>query len=160
MSKHIIYTAVFVVFSFSLFGKGVKRTDTPTVGSNDLAILSELTTTTDNTLIVSECMVSNYKASLGTRNNLDTSKKENRIKFVSVKDNDEVFMRYSISVAQTVEVSVYNIIGKKVKDVRRMQDDDGDNDISFYVGDLPNGLYFVNVQGSNFRIAEKFNISR
>lgn len=78
-------------------------------------------------------------------------------------NNDDVLRLWlSINDEQTIDFSMYNLLGKKVKDFGRQTLDVGSdmqlND--FNISDVPNGIYVVVAQGVNFRSAIKITLSR
>lgn len=95
-----------------------------------------------------------------TQNGADSSQKESRI--VYVRATSDVFaVRLELTEdEQTVDVGIYNMLGKKVHDVYRGYASRGPHDYSVPISDLPEGVYICIAQGSSFRRAEKFYLSR
>jgi hypothetical protein len=95
-----------------------------------------------------------------TQNGADSSQRESRI--VSVRASSDVFaVRLELSDdEQTIDVGIYNMLGKKVHDVYRGYASRGMHDYSVPISDLPEGVYICIAQGSGFRRAEKFYLSR
>jgi hypothetical protein len=60
----------------------------------------------------------------------------------------------------TLDLGIYNMLGKKVMDVYRGSERKGEHDYSLSISELPEGVYICIMQGSNYRRAEKFYISR
>jgi len=60
----------------------------------------------------------------------------------------------------TLDLGIYNMLGKKVMDVYRGPERKGEHDYSLSISELPEGVYICIMQGSNYRRAEKFYISR
>lgn len=60
----------------------------------------------------------------------------------------------------TLDLGIYNMLGKKVMDVYRGSERKGEHDYSLSISELPEGVYICILQGSNYRRAEKFYISR
>lgn len=89
----------------------------------------------------------------------DTTK-ENKIKSVWI-DKDNLNAEVSlIDIDQKINISVYNLLGKKVFDIF-----DGlpQDERAVYVKpavSIPNGVYLCVVLGKNFRLREKFIVSR
>jgi hypothetical protein len=92
----------------------------------------------------------------------DTSKKESAIKAFSVSDDYNLLKLWlSLAEEQVVDIAVYNILGKKVKDLDHTTFSEGEMKEAVYtIRDLPNGVYIVAAQGSNFRSAIRIVISR
>ncbi len=60
-----------------------------------------------------------------------------------------------------ISINAYNLLGKKVVEIYQGSEKAGKGkDYNFNVSSLPNGIYICVVQGDNFRLAEKFVISR
>lgn len=78
-------------------------------------------------------------------------------------NNDDILRLWlSINDEQTIDFSMFNLLGKKVKDFGRQTLDVG-SDIQlndFNISDVPNGIYVVVAQGVNFRSAIKITLSR
>ncbi|MFM7774939.1 MAG: hypothetical protein ACKOAG_02830 [Candidatus Kapaibacterium sp.] len=92
----------------------------------------------------------------------DSTRKESSIKAYSLSDdNNQLKLWLTLTDEQLVEIAVYNILGKKVKDLDRTTFSEGDMKEAVYtVRDIPNGVYIVAAQGSNFRSAIRIVISR
>ncbi len=94
----------------------------------------------------------------------DTTRRSSRIVGTSLDaSNDVLTIRLELTENQSwMEVSLFNMLGKRVKDIYRgpAQADDSQRDFSATISDLPNGLYIVSVQGSTVRLADKVFISR
>lgn len=92
----------------------------------------------------------------------DTSKKESAIKSFSVSDDYNLLKLWlSLAEEQVVDIAVYNILGKKVKDLDHTTFSEGEMKEAVYtIRDIPNGVYIVAAQGSNFRSAIRIVISR
>jgi len=90
----------------------------------------------------------------------DSSRKESRIIFA--RATADVFStRVELAADENqIEVGIYNMLGKKVQDVYRGAASRGQHDYSQPVSDLPEGVYICIMQGSDFRRAEKFYLSR
>jgi len=92
----------------------------------------------------------------------DSTRKESSIKAYSLSDdNNQLKLWLTLTEEQVVEIAVYNILGKKVKDLDRATFSEGDMKEAVYtIRDIPNGVCIVAAQGSNFRSAIRIVISR
>lgn len=93
--------------------------------------------------------------------NEDTTKKENKI--TSVRESSDKILLYIdlIDYDQKIQISVFNLLGKKVLDVfEGMPYKDPDYAYEISKSNLPNGVYLFIVLGKNFKLREKFVISR
>lgn len=92
----------------------------------------------------------------------DSTRKESAIKAYSLSDdNNQLKLWLTLTEEQVVEIAVYNILGKKVKDLDRASFSEGEMKEAVYtIRDIPNGVYIVAAQGSNFRSAIRIVISR
>ncbi|MCS6999338.1 MAG: T9SS type A sorting domain-containing protein [Bacteroidota bacterium] len=94
----------------------------------------------------------------------DTVKKASRIVGIDLDaSNDALTVRIELTENQSwTEISLYNMLGKRVKDIYRgpVSTDVPVRDFTVNISDLPNGLYIVSVQGSTIRLADKVFISR
>lgn len=93
--------------------------------------------------------------------NEDTTKKENKITSVR-ESSDKIFLYIDlIDYDQKIQISVFNLLGKKVLDVfEGMPYKDPDYAYEISKSNLPNGVYLFIVLGKNFKLREKFVISR
>ena len=95
----------------------------------------------------------------------DSNRKESKILKWS-NTSEKLNLSLSLVETQTVEINVFNIIGKKVMDLDRRVMDEGDREYEYELRDkdskidIPNGIYIVTVQGSNFRSSVKIIVSR
>ena len=90
----------------------------------------------------------------------DSSQRESRIVYVRVT-SDVFAVRLELEEdEQTVDLGIYNMLGKKVHDVYRGYASRGMHDYSVPISDLPEGVYICIAQGSGFRRAEKFYLWR
>jgi lipopolysaccharide export LptBFGC system permease protein LptF len=90
----------------------------------------------------------------------DTNTTGNRI--VHVRHQGEIYY-VKIGLANydvNIELSVYNLLGKKVKDIHRGAAMPEGTDYEFNAYNLPNGVYICILNGPNFRDTEKFIVSR
>jgi hypothetical protein len=94
----------------------------------------------------------------------DTTRRISRIVGTALDASSDVLtIRLELAESQSwMEISLYNMLGKRVREIYRgpAQADDASRDYSATVGDLPNGLYIVSVQGPTVRLADKVFISR
>lgn len=93
----------------------------------------------------------------------DTTPKTNRI--VSLRDGGDIFYLYLelLDREQTITINVYNMLGKNVLDVYKGKPQPDSIPYQVIVSgppSLPNGVYLCVVTGKNFRLREKFVISR
>ncbi len=102
------------------------------------------------------------KRTVAPRSFSDSTRKESSIKAYSLSDdNNQLKLWLTLTEEQVVEIAVYNILGKKVKDLDRATFSEGDMKEAVYtIRDIPNGVYIVAAQGSNFRSAIRIVISR
>ncbi len=91
----------------------------------------------------------------------DTNRKENRIRSIR-ESGDRILLYVELEdYDQRITVSVFNLLGKKVLDVF-----DGypnkDPDIPYEIikSSLPKGVYLLIVLGKNFKLRDKFIVSR
>lgn len=61
---------------------------------------------------------------------------------------------------ESVEIAVYNLLAKKVLDIDKHSIHSGKEEMSFPVVSLPRGMYICVIQGRDFRLAQKFVITR
>lgn len=61
---------------------------------------------------------------------------------------------------QNLIVSAYNLLGKKVLDIYHGGEKAGVREYPVNITSIPSGIYICVVQGDNFRLAEKFFISK
>lgn len=88
-----------------------------------------------------------------------TAKAENRIKSIRSQGDYYKLELEVIDLEQNIQISVFNLLAKKVLDVHNGKPyRDGLYDIN--TRNLPNGLYICVVQGLNFRLTERFVVSR
>lgn len=96
----------------------------------------------------------------------DTSKKGNRIVSLRESDRGDRFFVYLdlLDYDSKIQISVYNMLGKKVMDVfdnYPYKDTNYPYEINTSSPiNLPNGLYLCIVLGKNYRLREKFIISK
>jgi len=61
---------------------------------------------------------------------------------------------------QNLIVSAYNLLGKKVLDIYHGGEKAGVKEYPLNTNSIPSGIYICVVQGDNFRLAEKFFVSK
>jgi hypothetical protein len=92
---------------------------------------------------------------------LDSSK-NNRI--VSIREHSGGIYQLELDVSdnqQNLSIGIYNLLGKRVVDVHQGSEFSGKSKMfDINVQGVPNGIYMCIVQGDNFRLAEKFYVSR
>ncbi|MFP4528841.1 MAG: T9SS type A sorting domain-containing protein [Candidatus Kapaibacterium sp.] len=92
--------------------------------------------------------------------NSDTTTAGNHISQVR-HQNDIYYVKVELaSYDVTIELSVYNLLGKKVKDIHRGAAMPEGAEYRFDSYNLPNGVYICILNGPNFRDTEKFIVSR
>lgn len=95
--------------------------------------------------------------------NDDTSgNKDNRVtKIHTINHADELILTLYLSEGdQRIQMVVYNLLGKIVMEPQYISQSKGEYDHNFSIANLPNGVYLCVLTGKNFRIKEKFVISR
>lgn len=99
----------------------------------------------------------------------DTSRKSSYVrKYAVTTNNENVNIWLELAEDQdAMQVTCWNILGKKVKDFGKVaaragtaEDTDGDGNIQLYIGDIPNGIYIISIEGDGFRAAFRITISR
>lgn len=92
---------------------------------------------------------------------IDTSK-NNRI--IGIRESSGGIYQLELDVAdnqQNLSIGIFNLLGKKVIDVHQGGEFAGRSKMfDVNVQGIPNGIYMCIVQGDNFRLAEKFYVSR
>lgn len=93
-------------------------------------------------------------------NTRDTAASENKI--VSTVATADVFTTVvSVAAAQTkLDIGIYNMLGKRMADVYTGGVARGMHEFTTPITQLPDGVYICIMQGSNFRRASKFYLSR
>lgn len=75
--------------------------------------------------------------------------------------SDVVTAKVDIGVEQQqLDVAIYNMLGKRMSEIYRGAASRGEHEYVSSISDLPEGVYICIMQGSNFRRAEKFYLSR
>ncbi|MCK5742611.1 MAG: T9SS type A sorting domain-containing protein [Chlorobi bacterium] len=91
---------------------------------------------------------------------IDTSSQENKI--ISIIEQSDGTQKLTLQLEdndQSVDIKVYNMIGKKVADVHSGSQLPN-NEYTIESGRLPNGVYLCVVVGRNIRLVGKFIVSR
>ena len=91
---------------------------------------------------------------------IDTSSQDNKI--VSIVEKSDGTQELTLDFKdrdQTINITVYNMIGKKVADVHNGSQS-SDNKYTIRSERLPNGVYLCVVVGRNIRLVGKFIVSR
>jgi hypothetical protein len=93
----------------------------------------------------------------------DTNQAKNRIE--SLRDGGDIFYLYIVLAdhESRIKITVYNMLGKKVLDVYEGYPLPNGVPHEIYIDGppaLPNGVYLCVVVGKNFRLREKFVVSR
>lgn len=93
-------------------------------------------------------------------NTRDTAASDNKI--VSTVATADVFTTVvSVASAQAkLDVGIYNMLGKRMADVYTGAAARGMHEFTTPISQLPDGVYICIMQGSNFRRASKFYLSR
>jgi hypothetical protein len=100
--------------------------------------------------------------SFRTRIEQDTNRKDNRIESLRENLDQSKFYLYIelIDYKSRVSVQVFNMLGKKVLDTYDGKAKEAGDYYEMDVSGLPNGVYLCMVVGSNFKLREKFVISK
>lgn len=100
-------------------------------------------------------------AAVARRATADSSR-PNRI--VSIRENNSGLYQLELDISenqQNLQIGIFNLLGKRVLDVHQGAEYAGRSRMyDMNVQSIPNGIYVCIVQGDNFRLAEKFYISR
>jgi hypothetical protein len=95
------------------------------------------------------------------RVSIDTSR-NNRI--IGIREHSGGIYQLELDISdnqQNLSIGIYNLLGKKVVDVHQGSEFAGRSKMfDINVQGIPNGIYMCIVQGDNFRLAEKFYVSR
>lgn len=90
----------------------------------------------------------------------DTAASDNRI-VSTVATSDAFTATVVLSSNQSkIDVGIYNMLGKRMADVYSGAATRGSHEFTTPISQLPDGVYICIVQGSNFRRASKFYLSR
>ncbi len=74
--------------------------------------------------------------------------------------NNYTVIKYSIPVQSRVNLSVYNILGQQVKQIRNEMQPGGSYEIKFNADDLPSGIYFYTLISESADGKQKFRSSQ
>jgi hypothetical protein len=98
---------------------------------------------------------------IARRVSIDTSR-NNRI--IGIREHSGGIYQLELDISdnqQNLSIGIYNLLGKKVVDVHQGSEFAGRSKMfDINVQGIPNGIYMCIVQGDNFRLAEKFYVSR
>ncbi|NQW31059.1 MAG: T9SS type A sorting domain-containing protein [Ignavibacteria bacterium] len=100
------------------------------------------------------------KSAAKTQISADTAKRESRILFARVASDVFNARVELVNDENQTEIGIYNMLGKKMMDVHKGGLSRGQHDFALNVPELPDGVYICIMQGSDFRRAEKFYLSR
>lgn len=90
----------------------------------------------------------------------DTARRDNRIVYARAHNDVFTVKMELLNDEAAIDVGIYNMLGKKVHDIYRGSASRGPSEYTAPVSDLPEGVYICVVQGTDFRRAEKFYLSR
>ena len=90
----------------------------------------------------------------------DTSKNFHRLEVLAASGQDLATVRLTLGEGQPVEITAFNILGKRVADIYNGETRTGVNMVSFDLSQLSSGMYICVVRGQRFKVAEKFIVSR
>jgi hypothetical protein len=90
----------------------------------------------------------------------DTAKNYHRLEIFSNSNQEIATVRLTLGETQPVEITAFNILGKRVMDIYNGEARTGVNMVSFDVSQLSHGMYICVVRGQRFKVAEKFLVSR
>lgn len=128
----------------------VSFTQKPTIFKNSFDLFS-----------INDSLRSHLGALYGFKPKVDSSRAS---KILAIKGrNDDYEVSVELAQDQTrLDCGAYNLFGKRVMDIYVTQSYEkaGRKTFTFNTAGIPNGMYLCVVQGNNFRIAEKFQISR
>lgn len=97
------------------------------------------------------------KTASASRSIADTAARIQSVK--TSGDKCEVKLSLPSEVSQ-IEISIHNILGRKMPDTWKGEPRKDSELYELSINGLPEGMYICVVQGKNFRLAEKFIISR
>jgi hypothetical protein len=90
----------------------------------------------------------------------DSLPRENRIQSIHEADGEHVIVVELASDQRRLDISVYNLLGKRVLSVYQGKAAAGVREFRIQTSGLPNGIYICVVQGDGFRLAQKLALSR
>ncbi len=131
--------------------------DIPTTNS----IRSDCGFELDNSISALELGVEGLRRNLPlTRSVADTNTKVSQLRYV-YNNRYQLKLTISLTEDQTVDIGLYNILGKRIKDLEHsFMPECEDKELKYSISDVPPGVYIVAAQGSNFRSALRVAISR
>lgn len=91
---------------------------------------------------------------------VDTNRKDSRIVFARATPDVFTVKVELASDEASLDLGIYNMLGKRVMDVFKGPSSRGPHEYTQPISDLPEGVYICIAQGSDFRRAEKFYLSR
>jgi hypothetical protein len=74
--------------------------------------------------------------------------------------NPQTTLRYSVAQTEYASLTVYDVAGRKVRDLVMDVVATGDHQAVFDAADLPSGLYFVRLQTANQSVTQKIMLLR
>lgn len=163
-----ILLSTVVVSSAALYAH-VQNATQPTMNSLNITALEKFSfvhkTSTSKVnfdlFSVNDSLRSHLGALYGFKPKVDSSRAS---KILAIKGrNDDYEVSIELSQDQSrLDCGAYNLFGKRVMDIYVTQSYEkaGRRTYTFNTSGIPNGMYLCVVQGNNFRIAEKFQISR
>jgi len=156
MKIHILTYLLFVLFSFA-------QNNSLHAAGNGKSSQARLAATYSKKMMTGG-MFSPSKDSvsgIARRVSIDTSK-NNRI--IGIREHSGGIYQLELDISdnqQNLSIGIYNLLGKKVVDVHQGSEFAGRSKMfDINVQGIPNGIYMCIVQGDNFRLAEKFYVSR
>lgn len=170
--KEKLYLILIIIFAFNICFLNTKPIFAKTsineiifISNSDkpksfLEIIFQIKDSNTGTKIAQKKDAGKQKSYLNSVNE-DTTKKENKI--TSVRESSDKILLYIdlIDYDQRIQISVFNLLGKKVLDVfEGLPYKDPDYAYEISKSNLPNGVYLFIVLGKNFKLREKFVISR
>ncbi|MEY5130730.1 MAG: hypothetical protein RL734_797 [Bacteroidota bacterium] len=156
MKLYILTYLLFVLFSFA-------QSDSLHAAGNGKSSQAKLAATYSKKMMTGG-MFSPSKDSvsgIARRVSIDTSR-NNRI--IGIREHSGGIYQLELDISdnqQNLSIGIYNLLGKKVVDVHQGSEFAGRSKMfDINVQGIPNGIYMCIVQGDNFRLAEKFYVSR
>ena len=74
--------------------------------------------------------------------------------------NPEAKVFYHISKGDNIEISIYDILGKKIKELKNSYHSTGSYELTLNASDIPSGIYFIQINNSKFSDSKKFTIAK
>jgi len=88
------------------------------------------------------------------------SKKNNELNVFPNPANSFLHVEFQLDKQQNVNITVYNIIGSKVKEVSQVSTNSGKNSLRLNLLDLESGIYFIELSTLNGKLSKKFSITK